>query len=229
MGKPLLEDLLVACSRTAAMTARPAWTRRLLARSTAQHSSVRSPRAMAARRNSVDCISGSHRSTARPVESYRHGCRLPVVCVMVIAASAPSSAPVASRDSTACAAHRCNHTGWRWKEGRSGFGTEGTPGSIIGTRWDGADIWLRREIELPAGALAGAELWIHHDEDAEVYVNGVLAAKLSGYTSSYETVPLSAPARAALKAGKNLIAVRCHQTSGGQYIDLGLATVEPAK
>jgi hypothetical protein len=116
-----------------------------------------------------------------------------------------------------------------WKEGRSGFGTQGTPGAIVGTKWDTADIWLRREIELPAGSLAGAELWIHHDEDAEVYINGVLAAKLSGYTSSYETVPLSAPGRAALKAGKNLIAVRCHQTSGGQYIDLGLATVEPAK
>src|SRR6266851_1207639 len=32
-----------------------------------------------------------------------------------------------------------------WKEGKSGFGTEGTPGSLIGTTWNTGDIWLRRE------------------------------------------------------------------------------------
>jgi hypothetical protein len=116
-----------------------------------------------------------------------------------------------------------------WKEGHSGFGTEGTPGAIVGTRWDTSDIWLRREIEVPAGALMNPELWLHHDEDAEIYVNGVLAARVSGYTTGYETVPLNAAGRAALKPGRNLIAVRCRQTGGGQYIDLGLATVEAAK
>ncbi len=66
---------------------------------------------------------------------------------------------------------------------------------------------------------------MHHDEDVEVYLNGVLAATASGYTSAYETVPLTAPGRAALKAGRNLIAVHCRQTEGGQYIDLGLSEI----
>ncbi len=45
------------------------------------------------------------------------------------------------------------------------------------------------------------------------------------YTTQYEPLPLNADARAALKPGKNLIALHCHQTGGGQYIDAGLVQV----
>jgi hypothetical protein len=67
---------------------------------------------------------------------------------------------------------------------------------------------------------------IHHDEDAEVYLNGTLIAKLSGYTTSYIQVPLNAEARAALKPGLNHLAVHCHQSRGGQYIDVGFVDVK---
>ncbi len=59
----------------------------------------------------------------------------------------------------------------------------------------------------------------------EVYINGVLALRTSGYTSGYEAFPLTAAGKAALKPGKNLIAIHCHQTGGGQYIDFGLVDV----
>lgn len=112
-----------------------------------------------------------------------------------------------------------------WLQGQSGFGTPGTPGARIGTRWNSREIWLRREIILPEGQWHDLQAWMHHDEDAEVYVNGVLAIQASGWTGSYEAFPLSASAKASLKPGKNLIALHCRQTEGGQYIDFGLVDV----
>jgi hypothetical protein len=109
-----------------------------------------------------------------------------------------------------------------WKTGPGGFGTEGTPGATVRTGWKTTDIWLRRHIDISDPDKKDLQLRIHHDEDAEVYLNGILAARLSGYTVEYETVPIFAKARAGLKPGANLIAVRCHQTAGGQYIDVGL-------
>ncbi|HYG22686.1 MAG TPA: DUF4965 domain-containing protein [Verrucomicrobiae bacterium] len=113
-----------------------------------------------------------------------------------------------------------------WRQGRSGFGTEGTPGAFIGTLWNTPEIWLRREIEIPADKLKNLSLWVHHDEDVQIYINGVLVVRNFGYTTSYDIFPLSDAAKAALKPGPNLIAVHCRQTGGGQYVDLGFVNVK---
>jgi hypothetical protein len=112
-----------------------------------------------------------------------------------------------------------------WQKGLGGFGTEGTPGSVVRTEWKTSDIWLRRTFELRGGVPKEPHLEIHHDENAEVYINGVLAAKLTGYTTSYVLIPISDAARKALKVGQNMFALHCHQTGGGQYIDAGLVDV----
>ena len=112
-----------------------------------------------------------------------------------------------------------------WQQGKAGFGTPKTPGAKDRTLWKTADIWLRREFELPASATGELRLTFHHDEDAEVYINGGLAAQATGYVSDYEEVPLLSAGRDALKPGKNLIAVHCHQTKGGQYVDVGIAEI----
>jgi len=114
-----------------------------------------------------------------------------------------------------------------WQEGVGGFGAPGTPGSIVGTEWRTSDIWLRRKFNLPKLSdkeLEKLVLIIHHDEDAEVYINGVLAVKLQGFTTDYEEEEISKEALKALNlGGENVLAIHCHQTVGGQYIDAGIS------
>lgn len=114
----------------------------------------------------------------------------------------------------------------KWKRGPAGFGADGTPGAVVRTKWDTADIWLRRKVELKA-LPAQPQLKIYHDEDCEVFVNGKQAAAIKGYVTNYVLVPLTEPG--ALRVGENIIAVHCHQTRGGQGVDVGIVDVtEPA-
>ena len=119
-----------------------------------------------------------------------------------------------------------------WKEGIGGFGTQGTPNAMLNTTWGTADIWLRREFTMGHEDLSHAVLQVHHDEDAEIYLNGVLAAKLPGYDTIYLEQKINPEALATLQPGGNVIAVHCHQTSGGQFIDAGIViplTTKPAE
>jgi len=108
-----------------------------------------------------------------------------------------------------------------WEKGFGGFGKKGTPGAHINTPWETSDIWIRTTFDLDT-SLKNPHLMIHHDEDAEVYINGTLAAKLTKFTMNYKLYPLSEAAKNLLVKGGNIIAVHCHQTGGGQFIDLGV-------
>ena len=113
-----------------------------------------------------------------------------------------------------------------WKSGYAGFGTKGTPGAFVQTTWDTSDIWITRTFEL--GELTCRPmLMAHHDEDAEVYINGIHAADLLGFTGAGNPFPLTDAAYESLKKGTNTISIHCHQTTGGQYIDAGLVEVIP--
>lgn len=117
----------------------------------------------------------------------------------------------------------------RWKMARSGFGTEGTPGARLGTRWDSPDIWLRCEINLPTDfGKSGVWLDLHHDESVEIFVNGLPLLERKGYVTDYERIHLSPGQISLFEPGKkNVIAVHCHQTGGGQYVDVGLMDLKP--
>jgi acyl-ACP thioesterase len=66
----------------------------------------------------------------------------------------------------------------------------------------------------------------YHDEDVEIYVNGIAAAQEGGFTTSYMPLEISREARAVMTPGAKItVAVHCHQTTGGQGIDVGLADV----
>ena len=111
-------------------------------------------------------------------------------------------------------------------QGKGVFGTNGTPGATVRTVWNTPDVYARRTFDLPEVNPAHLLLTALHDEDAEFYLNGVLAATVKGHTGSYVELPISPEARATLKPGKNLIAVHCHQTGGGQSIDVGLVELK---
>ena len=115
-----------------------------------------------------------------------------------------------------------------WKTGPGGFGSAETPNCKPRTTWDTPAIWVRRAVELKELPGQNVMLRMYHDEDAEVYFNGVLAVKAGGYNGNYSDFPLSAKARAALKVGSNTIAIHCKQTRGGQFIDAGLIELVPA-
>jgi hypothetical protein len=109
-----------------------------------------------------------------------------------------------------------------WIEGVAGFGTTGTPGSIVNTLWKTSNIWLRRKIILQDTDLKNIELQLHHDDDVEVYLNGVLAFSQKSYLKNYGEFDINPEAQRALKSGINTLSAHCHQTRGGQFIDVGI-------
>ncbi|GAA5483044.1 glycoside hydrolase family 2 protein [Haloferula sargassicola] len=113
-----------------------------------------------------------------------------------------------------------------WKTDTAGFGTVGTLNARVRSDWKSSDIWLRKEFRLTPQSDGSYGLSIYHDEDAQVFLNGTRIADLKGHTGGYISLPLEA---SALKSGKNVIAVHCHQTTGGQFIDVGLYHETPVE
>jgi hypothetical protein len=109
-----------------------------------------------------------------------------------------------------------------WTQGVAGFGTSETPYTVVRTEWKTSDIWLRREFMLDKVDIDTLQLHIYHDEDVEVYLNGVPAFNETGYIVGYIDMEINPEALATLKQGTNTMAIHCHQTMGGQYIDAGI-------
>lgn len=113
-----------------------------------------------------------------------------------------------------------------WASGLAGFGSINFGGSVSRTPWTDTpgDIWIRRHFPVTGTVPANQQFRIFYDEDCEIYINGTLAGSATGYVTSYVSLPMTAAGQAALKVGDNVIAVHCHQTMGGQYIDVGIQT-----
>jgi hypothetical protein len=113
-----------------------------------------------------------------------------------------------------------------WKQGPGGFGVKGAPGSQVRTDWKTREIWLRGYFQLTSIPKA-INLTIHHDEDAEIYLNGRMVKQLRGFLRDYITIPLDADAISSLQTGKNVLSIHVLHTGGGQYVDAGLEVGDP--
>jgi hypothetical protein len=114
----------------------------------------------------------------------------------------------------------------QWTKAPAGFG-RGSPDSNPHTDWKTDDIWIRRDFDMPDVDRSKLKFVAYHDEDMEIYINGVLAGSASGFNTSYQVFDITADGLAAFKTGKNMMAVHCHQTTGGQFIDVGICTITP--
>lgn len=122
----------------------------------------------------------------------------------------------------------CDFDASAWKTGKK-LGNGNPPNVTSETKWDTPEIWVRRTFELDSVEGRTFALKMYHDEDAEVYINGVLVLATKGYTQDFVTYEVSVEAGKAFRAGKNTIAIHCKQTMGGQYIDCGIVTLEEPK
>lgn len=115
-----------------------------------------------------------------------------------------------------------------WNTGKSAFGTKDEP--YLSTLWETKDIWVRRTFNLDED-LSGKPVYLHysHDDDFELFVNGVEVIK-TGYSWNYNVVvELSEEVKATLKKGGNIITVHGHNRTGGAYVDFGLYEKEESK
>jgi hypothetical protein len=117
-----------------------------------------------------------------------------------------------------------------WKNGNAPFGSKEIRGIKPSTTWATPEIYMRREFVLPDAAKLNDPLFeMVHWWDADVYINGVLAVhaeERGRIFEGYQAVEMLPQAKAALKPGKNIIAVHCRNsvkdTTSGQIVDVGI-------
>lgn len=105
-----------------------------------------------------------------------------------------------------------------WQQANGAFSDDGHASN----KWTSHDIYVRRVFNLDKTNFDHLLLNIHHDDNVEIYLNGVLAYKADGWNDAPALVEILPEAKAALKTGKNIMAIHCANTAGGAYLDAGL-------
>jgi len=108
-----------------------------------------------------------------------------------------------------------------WKQGKGAFGTEDTP--FMKTPWNTLDIWVRRTFDLTED-ISKETLFLEysHDDNIEVYINGVEVATAGNGWEMNLLKEIPASVKNALKPKGNVIAAHCRNNGGGAYVDLGI-------
>lgn len=113
-----------------------------------------------------------------------------------------------------------NDASWNTDEGA--FGTKINEPTAK-TDWTTEHIYVRRKFNLEE-SLEGRNVYLEYsnDDDAFIYINGVLACSTGPVCNKNEMVKLSGEAVAALVKGENIIAATCWNPIGNGLLDFGL-------
>ncbi len=115
-----------------------------------------------------------------------------------------------------------NYDASSWKKGQAAFGTMPEE-ALARTKWNTPDIWVRRIVPINDN-ISGKPVFLNysHDDDAEIYVNGVKVVETGNKAFKDGMIELPAEVSATLKPGDNVIAAHCHDRGGLAYLDFGL-------
>jgi hypothetical protein len=107
-----------------------------------------------------------------------------------------------------------------WKTGTAPFSDDKAMGNTV---WKSKDIWVRRTFTFHKTAINKLYLKLHHDDGAEVYLNGEKINVSSGANGDLQMITLKDDAVEKLKEGENVLALHCTNTGGGGALDAGFA------
>ncbi|WP_198440120.1 PVC-type heme-binding CxxCH protein [Pareuzebyella sediminis] len=114
-----------------------------------------------------------------------------------------------------------------WETGEGMFGGKNIEEAK--TQWTTKELWLRKEVQI-GEAIDEPVLKIAHDDDYEIFINGQqLMAEAGSSGRVYKYIRLDKEKGKLFKTGKNVIAVRCVNTGGDQYVDVGIGKVGDVK
>ena len=120
-----------------------------------------------------------------------------------------------------------NDTQWQQGEGAFAHGLDNSWEGLTHTNWNTNQIYMRRWFKLgdiTPENLAKLRFMVFHDDDIEIFINGIWAATETGCNFNYSPLNISSEALASLKPGEwNLIAIAGKQGGGQQVMDLGIA------
>jgi hypothetical protein len=106
-----------------------------------------------------------------------------------------------------------------WKTGAAPFGD-----GQAKTRWTSKDLWTRRTFNLDHTDFKNLNLKLMHDDNVEIYLNGVSIYECKCFTGKFINIPLD---NKLLKKGQNTLAIHVQNTAGGQWLDAGLVYEKP--
>lgn len=110
-----------------------------------------------------------------------------------------------------------------WKFSTRPFSDEGRNR----TAWTGSDIWTRQYFNWNSRKASPLWLQLHHDDQVEVYINGLLVYKNKGWNSGPDWLPIGDIPGVRLGRKDNVLAIHCRNTAGASYLNAGLGYREP--